>query len=672
MSGLTPAPGLWQIRSQLGVCEETLIAEWGNFGYAIAAGIPISILVIVLTVSGTLLGGRFHIAYCFATGWMLAASFLVGVHCNTWVAWFSVAAIVVTAAYTILWWGNPPFLRPGGRLSFLKYSRLGTASKIGSHDTILFGSLNEILDLTWAQIFLVALYLVWVFGAVAERYNYYTTGIYEAYDKTQAFGRAISHAALRLWWFAELSGHRYGLFWGLFGIPYERLVSLHKMSGRLAFYTMCVHMGIMFAKMDYHGYRLSDAFDFNRVNMWAGLVAFIFTALMIATSIPVIRRFHFETFYWLHINFKFIMIVMILLHHRFWTLSFTITTLVSFWIDMAIRFKYKGLTKATLHSAQTVCRCPDGGEIVRLELSRDIWPGNAGSHEPGSYIMLSLGPRDKKVQASPIDAKKNMPIGGPPLPGSLYFHPMTISSPPSKNGPIVLMIKNMGPGTWSEEVCEIASKGMDVAQIRPRIGGPHGRLSIEPSDYDTVVLCAGGIGVTPMCSIWSEIALAPHKFPKVRRVVVLWVARSPEVFAAFQEFIEMARNQKSGIAFHFVGFLTKSQRAANGMAPSLTGPVIATSVDPYGRVIEMTQPVAASNEPSVESSATKTLHALGMELRNGRPNWTEELTKATEGLPTGERAGVFACGPASLMADVSEAQGKLTANTHLHKETFEW
>jgi ferredoxin-NADP reductase len=38
----------------------------------------------------------------------------------------------------------------------------------------------------------------------------------------------------------------------------------------------------------------------------------------------------------------------------------------------------------------------------------------------------------------------------------------------------------------------------------------------------------------------------------------------------------------------------------------------------------------------------------------------------------GERAGVFACGPASLMADVSEAQGKMTANTHLHKETFEW
>lgn len=66
--------------------------------------------------------------------------------------------------------------------------------------------------------------------------------------------------------------------------------------------------------------------------------------------------------------------------------------------------------------------------------------------------MLSLGPRDKRVQESPIDAKKNMPIGGPPLPGSLYFHPMTISSPPSANGPLVLMIKNMGLGTWSEEV----------------------------------------------------------------------------------------------------------------------------------------------------------------------------------------------------------------------------
>lgn len=47
-------------------------------------------------------------------------------------------------------------------------------------------------------------------------------------------------------------------------------------------------------------------------------------------------------------------------------------------------------------------------------------------------------------------------------------------------------------------------------------------------------------------------------------------------------------------------------------------------------------------------------------------------TNALTLMRRGERAGVFACGPASLMADVSEAQGKMTANTHLHKETFEW
>lgn len=44
------------------------------------------------------------------------------------------------------------------------------------------------------------------------------------------------------------------------------------MSGRLAFYTMIVHMAIMFAKMDVHGYTLNDPFDFNRMNMWAGVV----------------------------------------------------------------------------------------------------------------------------------------------------------------------------------------------------------------------------------------------------------------------------------------------------------------------------------------------------------------------------------------------------------------
>ncbi len=58
--------------------------------------------------------------------------------------------------------------------------------------------------------------------AYIHRYQFYTTGWNEGRDTVQAAGKAIAHAALRLWWFAEISGHRFGILYALFNIPYER------------------------------------------------------------------------------------------------------------------------------------------------------------------------------------------------------------------------------------------------------------------------------------------------------------------------------------------------------------------------------------------------------------------------------------------------------------------
>ena len=45
-------------------------------------------------------------------------------------------------------------------------------------------------------------------------------------------------------WAAEMTGHRYGLMWGVFGISYERALPLHKMCGRFAYFTMLIHAAI--------------------------------------------------------------------------------------------------------------------------------------------------------------------------------------------------------------------------------------------------------------------------------------------------------------------------------------------------------------------------------------------------------------------------------------------
>ncbi len=58
-------------------------------------------------------------------------------------------------------------------------------------------------------------------------------------------------------WAAEMTGHRYGLMWGLFGISYERALPLHKICGRLAYYAMLIHAAITIHMVQAHTCLLS-------------------------------------------------------------------------------------------------------------------------------------------------------------------------------------------------------------------------------------------------------------------------------------------------------------------------------------------------------------------------------------------------------------------------------
>jgi hypothetical protein len=85
-------------------------------------------------------------------------------------------------------------------------------------------------------------------------------------------------------------------------MPYERLMSMHKIAGRFFFLVVLVHVGCIMGTMSEHkdlpGHKFGDSFDFNRVNATFGVLAFLFSIGLIATSIPSWRRNKFENFYW--------------------------------------------------------------------------------------------------------------------------------------------------------------------------------------------------------------------------------------------------------------------------------------------------------------------------------------------------------------------------------------
>ncbi len=646
-----------------GVCTDLNTPDWSSVTAAILTYLTVSFVILVSagTVAWKVKGAyrpalALLLCYFFGVIWVLSGN------CLSWATTVNYILLLTTVTIFFVYWSRPAFLRPGGALSWLMYNRVKVATKgTFGKDTILLGKADD-YDWTYGQWLLVIVYLTWIYVAVQERFSYYNDEI--GFSATYAFGKAVAHASLRFHFFCEASGHRFVLVWALVGIPYERSVAFHKITGRMMYLCVLIHFICIIATWDEHkdvpGHSFSDSLDLSRSNILFGLLAFIFLNLLVITSIPWVRRMKFEDFYWNHVNFKFMMQVMMVLHHRAYAMPFAVVLVLSFYLDAAFRYVSKVVCKVTLTDARIVCDdTSTNTTFVRLEMERDVWPGGFFSHHAGDYIMLSLGTKDSKAMPIGKYLSSMKAAGAPPLPAPFLFHPYTISSPPNYKGgkKIVVMLKSMGPGTWSDEVCNMFKpgvEGVDVSLVNPHIGGPMGRLGIEPTDYETVVLCAGGIGVTTMCAIWSDIAQkSANDNGKIKKVVVAWAAPCADSFAAFNEFLEVVDNSKNGIQFDMRGFVTRvsSDSGENG------------------------------------SSINKCL-----DLKYGtRPNFQSIISEAIGDMSQDGYAGVFACGPGALMWDVTHAVDVVNGmargaviedasavthvrkgRVHLHKETFEW
>jgi hypothetical protein len=83
--------------------------------------------------------GLFRPAYCLVAVWFILVSFILSIHCTTWLVYFCIGAVASIILYLLLWWARPSIMRPGGFLSFLIYQKLGTATKWGAIDFSMFG-----------------------------------------------------------------------------------------------------------------------------------------------------------------------------------------------------------------------------------------------------------------------------------------------------------------------------------------------------------------------------------------------------------------------------------------------------------------------------------------------------------------------------------------------------
>lgn len=640
-----------------GYCDEQNAFAFSlpsEFGKRIAIILPMS--ACLMTTFGLIsfkMGRHTLASFLILIYGVLIGSFGVGWTCMTWIAYVDFALLSVVLITLVIFWSRPSFFKPGGVLQSLMFSRIKNHTG-DDQDTILFGKPSD-YDFTYGQTIYIIAYIFWCVAHVVERYDFYTS---IGYNKTLAMAKALPHAAIRLHWFAEASGQRYYVIWGCTGMSYERLMAVHKIAGRVFFPIVLAHLILIMATFSEHknvpGHKIGDPINFDGVNAIFGFLAFFMLIGLIATSTPSMRRKSFENFYWNHFNFKFLMMLFMLFHMRQYVLPFTITLVFGFYFDMTLRFISKAMYTCTVEEASIVCNdTATSTEIAKFVITRSTWPGGPWNHEAGDYVMLSFGSKSKANQPitkwlNPLSFKETLPVGGPPLPPAMIFHPYTIASPPdAASNKLTFYIKNMGPGTWSDQVCSMArpDSGCDIKLLNPHVGGSLGRLSIKPSEYETILLCAGGIGVTPMAAIWSDIA-KKHAVGATKKVIVVWAAPTAKIFAAFRQEIDMTARNTTGVKFEFKLFVTRGT-AEDGDVDFADGDNVQVK---FG----------------------------------GRPDWIEEVNAAAVASSSGY-CGVFACGPPALMTGVTaatvQANGGKKSNVspetgggkvHLHKETFEF
>jgi NAD(P)H-flavin reductase len=112
-------------------------------------------------------------------------------------------------------------------------------------------------------------------------------------------------------------------------------------------------------------------------------------------------------------------------------------------------------------------------------------------------------------------------------------------------------IKDVGLRTWTDRLAELA-KAHTVVEVR--VDGPYGYPGAI-SDKRCLLLIAGGIGVTPLHSIFAELHLrALHSKDDVHpleSVTLVWSARSDDLFALFAPTLLSVMRHNPGDIFHF-------------------------------------------------------------------------------------------------------------------------
>ncbi|XP_048138174.1 ferric reduction oxidase 8, mitochondrial isoform X2 [Rhodamnia argentea] len=220
----------------------------------------------------------------------------------------------------------------------------------------------------------------------------------------------------------------------------------------------------------------------------AGEIALVLGLVIWITSLPFIRRKQFEIFYYTH--HLYILFILFYLFHAG---------------DRHFYMIFPGVFLFGLD------------KLLRIIQSRPYTNVLSAKVLPCEAIELTL-PKDPKLKYSPT----SVVFMKVPRISELQWHAFSITSSSNvQEDTMSLMIKC--EGWWTNTICRMITEELNSDTHRTKciqvaIEGPYGPSTVDFLRYDSMLLIAGGIGITPFLSILQEIVSAKgssrHRFPE--------------------------------------------------------------------------------------------------------------------------------------------------------------
>ncbi|KAM8781593.1 NADPH oxidase 5 [Rhynchonycteris naso] len=376
-----------------------------------------------------------------------------------------------------------------------------------------------------------------------------------------------------------------------------------------------------------------------------GVALLLLLLLMFACSSSCVRRSgHFEVFYWTHLFYLPMWILLILHGPNFW--KWLLVPGILFFLEKAIGLSVSRIAALSIVEVNLL-----PSKVTHLVIKRPP----LFNYRPGDYLYLNI-----------------------PTIARYEWHPFTISSTPEQKDTIWLHIRSEGQWTnrlyesfkasdpvdcdskrlsrslrrrrshWRPQVSEMFPENHQFCNIKCYIDGPYGTPTRRIFASEHAVLIGAGIGITPFASILQSIV---YRYQKRKRVC-------PSCQHSWTEGI-----QDNDMKLHKVDFIwiNRDQRSFEWFVSLLTKLEMDQAEEtPEGRFLEMhmymTSALSKNDMKAIGLQMALDLVAkkekkdsiTGLQTRTqpGRPDWNKVFQKVAA--ENKGKVQVFFCGSPAL------------------------